>query len=1080
MTALRDLRVTFVIFVTLALVLGAATGHSRQSVTVEKNVAARMRDGVVLRADVYRPSAPGPHPVLLQRTPYSKNDEEAPERFSALAARGYIVVVQDTRGRYMSDGIAVPHDEAADGFDTVEWAARLPGSNGRVGMFGGSYLATTQLEAATLQPPSLKALFPASSYARRHDMVFQGGAFYLSDGLSWNLGQAIDVRRRVLTPTVNRDGPIGLDAEQRQTLRNTWYWRLPLKGFEELELRRFAPGYYQMLDHPSMDGFWDPADIEKRHDKFLAPAFHLTGWYDTLLTGTLKNFTGLRARAGTDEARRYQRLVIGPWTHARPTLASTAIGDVSFGPNAGFDAEGAMTRWFDRWLKDGEAAILETPPVRLFVMGANQWRDEQEWPLARARQTAYYLSSGGRANTANGDGVLATAAPSANASSDRFTYDPAKPVPTGASGGYSRTPADQRSVESRQDVLVYSTAPLNEDVEVTGPLTLTLWITSSARDTDFTGKLVDVFPDGTARALADGILRARYRNGPTSPVLLTPGEPTEITIDLGATSNLFKAGHRIRLEVSSSNFPRFDRNPNTGGVFGEDRDVRIAEQSVLHDAEHPSRLILPTVPRGSAPQSQPAAAGGPTSFLVTNARIIDGTGTPARDGSVRVVDGRIAEAGALTPRPAETVIDAGGLVLAPGFIDPHNHSTEGLLTEPAAASQVSQGITTLFVGQDGSSPWPIGGYLAKLRAAPPAVNVLTAVGHATARQQVMGEDYKRAARPDEVAKMEALVDQGMREGAIALSSGLEYEVGSYATTDEVVALARVAARHHGIYISHTRDEADKSFDAIREVIAIAERAKIPAQNTHIKLGTVGVWHKAPEALRLLDQARARGLDVTADVYPYNAWSSTITVLIPSKRYDDTEAVTQGLADVGGAANILITRHAAHPEYEFKTLAEVAKSRGVTPVNAFIQIVKDGGASVVCTAMVDDDIKAFVQWPHAMFSSDGGIGMRHPRGAGSFPRILGLFVRERKWLTLEAAIHKMTALPARRLSLKDRGTIAPGQWADLVLFDLATVIDRSTFGNPLTLSAGIAKVWVNGGLVWNEGTTGNLPGRVLTR
>jgi N-acyl-D-amino-acid deacylase len=717
-------------------------------------------------------------------------------------------------------------------------------------------------------------------------------------------------------------------------------------------------------------------------------------------------------------------------------------------------------------------------------MGANEWRDEQEWPLARARQTAYYLSSAGRANTLNGNGVLDTALPPASSPADRYTYDPAKPVPTGVSGGYSRTPADQRTVEARDDVLVYTSAPLTEDVEVTGPLAATLWIASSARDTDFTARLVDVFPDGTARALADGILRVRYRNGPAAPVLLSPGEPTEITIDLGATSNLFKAGHRIRLEVSSSNFPRFDRNPNTGGTFGEDRDVQKAEQRILHDAAHPSRLLLPVVPRDTTSRSAAAGAqttGNATSFVVTNARVIDGTGAAARQASVRVVSGRIAEVGVLTPGPGEGVVDAGGLVLAPGFIDPHNHSTDGLLTEPAAASQVSQGITTLFVGQDGSSPWPIADYLAKLGAAPPAVNVLTAVGHATVRQMVMGEDYKRAARPDEVTRMQALVEQGMREGAVALSSGLEYEIGSYSTTDEVVALAEVAARSKGFYISHTRDEADKSFEAIRELVAIAERAKLPAQNTHIKLGTVGVWQKAAEAIRLLDQARARGLDVTADVYPYNAWSSTITVLIPSKRYDDPEAVTQGLNDVGGAGNILITRHAARPEYEFRTLADVARSRNLTPVDVFIQIVKDGGASVVCTSMVDDDIRAFVRWPHAMFSSDGGIGMRHPRGAGSFPRVLGLFVRERQWISLEEAVRKMTSLPAARLALVDRGTIKPGSWADLVLFDPATVIDRSTFSDPFVLSTGIRKVWVNGSLVWDDTkTTGEKPGKMLAR
>ena len=475
-----------------------------------------------------------------------------------------------------------------------------------------------------------------------------------------------------------------------------------------------------------------------------------------------------------------------------------------------------------------------------------------------------------------------------------------------------------------------------------------------------------------------------------------------------------------------------------------------------------------------------AIAQSSTSFVIVNANFVDGTGAPARRAAVRVVDGRIAEVGEIRPTGGDRVVDARGLVLAPGFIDTHNHSTDGLLTEPLAASQISQGITTLVVGQDGSSPWPIADYLGRLRREPASVNVLTAVGHATVRQRVMGDDFKRVARPEELARMEALVEQGMREGAVALSSGLEYEVGSYAATAEVVALARVAGRLGGFYISHIRDEADKAFDSMREVVTIAEEAKVAVQNTHIKLGTVGVWGQAAAALGLFEAARARGLDVTADAYPYNAWSSTITVLIPSKRYDDPVDVARGLADVGGAVNVLITRHAAHPDYEFKTLDAVATARGITPVALFIQIVKDGGASVVCTSMMDDDIRAFYQWPWTMVSSDGGIGQRHPRGAGTFPRVLGRFVRERKWLTLEDAVRKMTSLPAARLKLTDRGVIKPGVWADLVLFDPATVVDNSTFNDPFKLSTGIRNVWVNGTLVWDEPrTAGARPGQVIT-
>jgi uncharacterized protein len=572
------------------------------AVRVEKNVEARMRDGVVLRADVYRPDIDGRFPALLQRTPYSKNSRGSGDTFRRLSALGFVVVVQDTRGRYMSDGIAKPHDEAEDGYDTVEWVAKLPYVDGKVGMFGGSYLATTQLMAASRRPPHLVALFPSSSYANRYDMVFQGGAFYLSDGLSWNLGQAADVRRRMLTPEVSRDGPIGLDDREEDMLRKEWLWHVPLRTIDALDLRRYAPAYFDMLAHPSFDDYWRPFDIASRHDQFEVPALHITGWYDTLLTGTLRNFSGLRAKARTAHARDGQRLVVGPWTHARPTPQTTRIGDVDYGAAAGLDSQQLMQRWFEYWLKQDPPAdavkqhAVQWLPVRIFVMGENRWRDEAEWPLARAKTVPYYLHSGGAANTLKGDGVL-SATPPAVATPDRFVYDPADPVPTGAMSGYSRAPSDMRRIEERPDVLVYTSAPLEAPLEVTGALSLTLWIASTARDTDFTARLVDVFPDGAARALSDGIIRARYRRSPSRPELLVPGQPTELTIDLGATSNVFLPGHRLRLEISSSNFPRFDRNPNTGAEFGSDAELRRAEQTVFHDQARPSRLNLPIVHR---------------------------------------------------------------------------------------------------------------------------------------------------------------------------------------------------------------------------------------------------------------------------------------------------------------------------------------------------------------------------------------------------------------------------------------------------------------------------------------------------
>ena len=459
----------------------------------------------------------------------------------------------------------------------------------------------------------------------------------------------------------------------------------------------------------------------------------------------------------------------------------------------------------------------------------------------------------------------------------------------------------------------------------------------------------------------------------------------------------------------------------------------------------------------------------------------DGTGAPLRLADVRVEGDTISAVGETARRPGDVVVDGAGLVLAPGFIDAHNHSTEGLEREREALTQVSQGITTLAVGQDGSSPWPIAGYIGRLRAAPPAVNVVALAGHATIRTQVMGQDYKRRARTAEVARMRTLVDQAMADGAFGLSSGLEYEVGSYSDVEEVVEMARAAGARGGYYISHIRDEADLSMDAIREAIAIGERARLPVQITHIKLGTVGVWGKAKEVVALVAAAQQRGVDVTADAYPYLAWQSTPKVLVPNKQYDDPASVKRGLDDIGGARNVQITRWRAYPQHVGKRLDEVARAEKISEIEAYIRFARDDDAGMIGHAMIEDDLRVFYQQPWVMVASDGGIANNHPRGAGTFPRVLGRYVREAGWLTLPEAIRKMTSMPAARMGLADRGRIAPGMKADLVLFDPARVIDRSTFEQPRALATGISRVWVNGSVVWTgTAASGAFPGRVLSR
>ena len=477
-----------------------------------------------------------------------------------------------------------------------------------------------------------------------------------------------------------------------------------------------------------------------------------------------------------------------------------------------------------------------------------------------------------------------------------------------------------------------------------------------------------------------------------------------------------------------------------------------------------------TIVLGVGAASFQSAAAPSRATTIVGADLADGTGAALRRANVRMVSDHIVGVGDVKPQAGDIVVDGKGLVVAPGFIDIHNHSSTGLAGDPAAATQVAQGITTLVLGPDGDSPWPIGEYLAERRKNPAAVNVAVFVGHATVRRLVMKDDFKRPARADEVARMALLVDQGMREGAVGLSSGLEYEVGGYSETSELIELAKVVARYGGVYMSHIRDEADKTFDALKEAIAIGEGAHVAVQISHIKLGTVGVWRKSADAIALIEAARKRGVDVTADAYPYNAWQSTITVLVPDKRYDYPPSVEKALADVGGAKNVLVVRHAAHPDYEFRSLDAIATDQRRTAVEQFIQIVKDGGATVVCTSMVDEDIRAFYRQPWVMVGSDGGLANRHPRGAGTFPRVLGRYVRDEQWLTLPEAIRKMTSAPAARLRLEGRGQIKVGAIADIVLFNAKTVVDRSTFTEPGVLPTGVEKVFVGGELAWDSSTS----------
>lgn len=582
------------------------------SIRVDRDVPVEARDGTVLYADVYRPADDGHYPVLLQRTPYNKELGALAlvqtDPFRAVRRR-YAVVIQDCRGRYASDGAFTPfHQEIDDGYDTVEWCARQRWSDGQVGMYGTSYVGAVQWLAAIAAPPSLRCIVPTFTASDYYEgWTYQGGAFQWGFICNWVLPflTAADLirhqeRHQGAGMDAWRDGLIAAIDRMDQTVKTLPLTDLPVNP-------EWSPYLFEWLAHPTRDDFWRACSIEERHDQVRVPALNVGGWYDIFLDGTLRNFNGVRAKGAAEEARQGSRLLLGPWTHTTPPLAQA--GAVDFGVRAGqgfsplsLDVDGEYLRFLDYWLKGIDDGLTAEPPIRLFVMGENVWRAEHEWPLGRAEYASFYLHSDGHANSINGDGSISPEEPERERP-DVFLYDPFHPVPT-IGGQLCCNPAtlapgafDQRPVEARTDVLVFKTLPLKQDVEVTGPVTLHLWAATTAPDTDFTAKLVDIAPDGSARNLTDGIVRARYRLGTDAPRPVTPGEISEYTIDLWATSNLFRRAHRIALEVSSSNFPRFDRNLNTGHGLGADAEMRPAVQTVFHDRDHPSRLVLPIIPR---------------------------------------------------------------------------------------------------------------------------------------------------------------------------------------------------------------------------------------------------------------------------------------------------------------------------------------------------------------------------------------------------------------------------------------------------------------------------------------------------
>ncbi|MGF6882405.1 putative CocE/NonD family hydrolase [Nocardia sp. GAS34] len=594
-----------------------AQGRGSCGVSKQENVPATMRDGVVLKADVYRPQTSDPVPVILMRTQYGKSAAQIqPYRFQTpdwFASHCYLVVVQDIRGQGASGGMFTEFaNDQNDGYDSVEWAAKLPGSNGKVGMYGSSYVGATQWLSAVTAPPHLVTIVPSNTASDYYDgWTYEGGEFRLAFVEPWAMGTigATAAVNRGDTATAKQ-----LEADAAQYTR--WMGFRPYQQFPPFHPGdpAVAPWFYDWIDHPTRDDYWKQWSIRDKYANVKVPVLDFEGWYDAFLAGGTENFSGMVQHGGTPEARDGQRIVIGPWDHVgwgRPGAdVSAPMLDNIADPNGSSPVNDLMLAWYDHFLKGRDNKVAGHPTVDYFLMGANKWKTATAWPLPNTRWTTYYLSGNGGNGEIGRAGALTAAPPKDPQQPDVYDYNPLDPVPS--AGGHSccgasqgpQGPYDQYVVEQRSDVLTYTTAPMPSDTELTGPIEVKLWASSTAPDTDFTAKLVAVAPDGSTMNLNDGIIRTPFRDSLESPAPTVPGQPYQYTIKIWPTSYLVKAGSRIRLEISSSDYPQFAPNPNTGQPFGQSADTQIATQTILHDPAHPSSVVLPIIPAGGSESSE--------------------------------------------------------------------------------------------------------------------------------------------------------------------------------------------------------------------------------------------------------------------------------------------------------------------------------------------------------------------------------------------------------------------------------------------------------------------------------------------
>jgi putative CocE/NonD family hydrolase len=1112
--------------VLLLLSGGTALAAAEPEIDLLWGTKIPLRDGVRLNATVYKPHAQkDPLPVIFTLTPYLADTYH--ERAVYFARHGYVFALVDVRGRGNSGGRFEPFaNEGRDGHDVVEWLARQSWCNGKVAMWGGSYAGFDQWSTLKEFPPHLATIVPAAAAHPGIDFPAAGNIFstYLMQWLTFTSGT---------TPNVKL---FGESSFWTQKSRELYLQHRPFQEYDRV-VGNPSEHFQNWLRHPTPDAYFDAmAPTTDHYRRFSLPILTITGHYDGDQAGALEYYRR-HMRYGTAAGKDRHYLIIGPWDHAGTRTPNREVGGLTFGAASLVDLNQLHREWYDWTLKGGKKPAFLKKRVAYYVTGADEWKYADDLDAITTKVRQLYLDShAGRANDVFQAGMLASRTP-AQAVTDRYVYDPldVRPAELEREEIKHFLTDQRRALNLFGNGLVYHSEPFPEATEITGALKLVVWLALDVPDTDFLVDVYEILPDGSSINLTSDLLRARYRESLRQEQLVKPGAINRYEFKTFTYfSRRLAKGSRLRLVFGSPNTIQLEKNYNSGGVVASEsaKDARTARVTLYHDAEHPSFLELPI----SSPAA--AVASEPFDVLIRGGLVYDGSGNAPVRADVALRGDRIVRVGDLPDATARTIINAEKRAVAPGFINMLSWSNESLLADGRSQSEIRQGVTTEILGE-GWSMGPVNDaikrrmkaeqmdihydiewttladYLRLLERQQVSCNVASFLGATTIREYVLGLKDRKPS-PAELAEMCRLVERGMKEGALGISTALEYAPAYYADTAELIALCRVAARYQGKYITHMRSEYDDLLEGIDEVLRISREARIPAEIYHFKAAGRGNWSKMDAAIARVEEARHQGLPITANMYCYTAGAAPLSSCIPAWAMEGGEVrMRERLRDPASRRRVIDQIRTgkkgwsnfyanATPEgimlisfkkeklkpLQGKTLAQIAAERRKDPIETLLDLLVEDESSIGMADFItaEENIRKLVALPWISFGSDEasqapeGVFLKsvpHPRAYGNFARVLGKYVRDEKRLSLSAAIRKLSSLPATNLGLDHRGFVREGYYADVVVFDPQTIADRATYQKPHQYSVGMEHVFVNGVQVLKDGEhTGAKPGRAL--